>query len=241
MKSKTLNGIIIRRKNIGEADKLITIFTLEEGKISVKARGIRKPKSKLCYQVELFNSGRFHLIEGKKFYTLAGCETKSYVEIASKDLRIYGFFSYCSELLLKLLPDNTPYEDVFKFVLKIWNKAGKVDIRKLNALYDYFNVQVLKFTGFLPNVLTCIKCNQLLNESDSYQGDLNGIYCENCGSVKKNLSKNDVKYIKILYSDNLEQILKLSNLETIRNNFDKICNYYLKDLLGQPIKSREII
>ncbi|PIZ97846.1 MAG: DNA repair protein RecO, partial [Candidatus Levybacteria bacterium CG_4_10_14_0_2_um_filter_35_8] len=55
MNSYKTEGIVIKRRNLGEADKILTIFTKRYGKIQVKAPGIRKINSRRSPHVELLN------------------------------------------------------------------------------------------------------------------------------------------------------------------------------------------
>jgi len=41
-----VEGIILKRRNLGEADRILTVFTLHKGKLPVLAKGVRRPKSK---------------------------------------------------------------------------------------------------------------------------------------------------------------------------------------------------
>ena len=65
MKRYSTTGIILRRVNYGEADRVITFLTPENGKIAVIAKGVRREKSKLAGGVELFSESSITIIEGK--------------------------------------------------------------------------------------------------------------------------------------------------------------------------------
>src|SRR5437773_110507 len=58
-------GIVIRRANLGEADRLVTLFCLDHGKVTVAARGARKMKSRFVGRLELFSHVRALLAVGR--------------------------------------------------------------------------------------------------------------------------------------------------------------------------------
>ena len=65
MRTYTVEGIVIKRQNIGEADKLITLFTETLGKITLLARGIRKSSSRRVGSLELFNQVKVSAARGR--------------------------------------------------------------------------------------------------------------------------------------------------------------------------------
>ncbi|MDQ3123333.1 MAG: DNA repair protein RecO [bacterium] len=65
MKSLTTTGIILRRIDYGEADRIITFLTIDYGRIRVIAKGVRKQKSKLAGGIELFSISELHFIKGR--------------------------------------------------------------------------------------------------------------------------------------------------------------------------------
>ena len=71
--SSTL-ALIIGRRNYREADRLLTIFTEKNGKMIVRAKGVRLSKSKRGGHIELFNTVKVQIIEGRGFPVLAQTE-----------------------------------------------------------------------------------------------------------------------------------------------------------------------
>ena len=67
LNSSKIDGVILKRSNFGEADKLVTIFSKQQGKIKVLAKGIRRIKSKRAPHLELFNYTTLILHHGKSF------------------------------------------------------------------------------------------------------------------------------------------------------------------------------
>jgi DNA repair protein RecO (recombination protein O) len=60
------HGIVLKRTNFGEADRIVQILTPEYGKISMMAKGVRKEKSKLAQAIELFSISEFVIRKGKR-------------------------------------------------------------------------------------------------------------------------------------------------------------------------------
>ena len=61
MRTYKIEGIVLRRRNLGEADRILTVLSRESGKISIKAPGVRRIPSRRSSHVELLNHSKFTL------------------------------------------------------------------------------------------------------------------------------------------------------------------------------------
>ena len=81
MRSFRTEGIIIKRRDFGEADRILTVMTRDHGKIKIKATGVRKITSRRAAHIELLNHTILHLYKGKIFAVLT--EAKMLTDFAS--------------------------------------------------------------------------------------------------------------------------------------------------------------
>lgn len=113
MKSFKTEGIIIKRKNFGEADKIITILTKHYGKIYVKASGVRKISSRRSSHVELLNYSLLSLYRGQAYPILSEAQTINDFFYLKNDLQKITIAFHLCELVDSLCPDNQEQEKVF--------------------------------------------------------------------------------------------------------------------------------
>ena len=95
---RKVTGMILKRRPVGEYDFVVTILTMERGKITAFARSARKPEAKLSGNVELFSYGTFTLFEGRNSYTLLESEIMNYFEFFRTDLTLVCYGTYFLEL-----------------------------------------------------------------------------------------------------------------------------------------------
>jgi len=145
-------GIIIRRFNSGEFDKLLVVYTKEFGKILVKAKSLRKKTAKLRGSLELFNYVHLMLAKGKNIDTVAGATIINCFPNVRGLLPATAALYYISELLDKMVV--APEKDA-----KIWNMVVKsfsfLEEKQDNEtiikkLINRFEHNLVSYLGYLP-------------------------------------------------------------------------------------------
>ena len=112
-------GIIIKRINLGEADKILTILTTDRGKIRVVARGVRRPEAKLGGFLELFRYNEYLLAEGRNLDVVTGASTIESFRQISLNLRKIGLAYYVAEIIDKLVEETQEADRVFELVYSV--------------------------------------------------------------------------------------------------------------------------
>lgn len=144
MASLTVEGIILKRSNFGEADRMITILTKNLGKISVVARGVRKITSRRAGNVELLNLVRIGLFKGKG-YTLTEAESIETFPRIKSNLATTTAAFHILELSGRLLAENDPnfraYDLIRETLLRMEDTPRQIILRA-------FEIKFLNLLGF---------------------------------------------------------------------------------------------
>jgi DNA repair protein RecO (recombination protein O) len=146
MRSFKTEGIVIKRRNFQEADRLITIFSKKNGKITIKAAGVRKISSKRSPHIELLNRCIFNLHQGRTMYTLTEVESLENFSALKKDLEKIGTSYHLCELVDGLCAENQENIEIFELLDKTLKRVQcEDDMKKVS--YD-FELEILKLLGF---------------------------------------------------------------------------------------------
>lgn len=186
MKNLRTEGLVIRSGNYGEADKLLTIFTLDRGKIPAIARGACKTKSKLAACVQLFTRGEFLLYMGKTLATVTQAEIKHSFYTLREDLFKYSYGQYFCELVGKLLEEKVPCPENYWLLLSAFKALeGEGD---MEVLARSFELKFLTLAGYEPYLEGCLACG---GEASSYRLNYKegGLVCSRCASQEGNSLK----------------------------------------------------
>ncbi|HVV66586.1 MAG TPA: DNA repair protein RecO [Candidatus Saccharimonadales bacterium] len=153
MKQILTDGIILKRTDYGEADRIITVLTPERGKLRLMARGVRKVKSKLAGGIELFSTSQLTYIEGKgEIGTLISSRLeKHYGRIVGDIARVQLGYE-----LIKLLDKTTedhPEPDYYYLLEQAFAALddNQVDTELIRL---WFQAQLIRLAGHAPNLQT---------------------------------------------------------------------------------------
>src|SRR5882757_7580474 len=99
MRNLRTEGIVIKRRNYGEADRILTVLTRDYGKISIKATGVRKITSRRSAHIELLNHTTLHLYKKNTFMVLTEAKMLEDFSVIKQDFQKIGLAYHFCELV----------------------------------------------------------------------------------------------------------------------------------------------
>lgn len=176
-------GIILKSYNLREADRILTIYTKDFGKISAVAKGVRRSRSKLRGATQQLTYVDLILYQGKSIDTITQCETKEMFVALREDLHRWAYAVYLVELLDAMVPERQPQVRVFAEFLTALYLLATLEEPETGALF--FTARFLHLLGYQPVLHTCAACHQKIAEGSKVllSAALGGILCGNCSSL----------------------------------------------------------
>lgn len=209
MKRFNAKAIILRRVDYGEADRIITFLTQENGKLAVIARGVRKEKSKLAGGIELFSESQISIIEGKgDLDILASARlVEHFRNILSDYERVTAAYEII-KLVNDVTEDNAGSEfyDVLLGSLKALNNQ---DI-PLVVITSWYKLNVLQLLGSEPDLMKDSEGMKLV-EGKNYRYDISEgrfVHAED-GNVTTDL----IKTWRLIMTQTPELLMKVQGVE----------------------------
>ena len=150
MRTYKTEGIILKRVNYGEADRILTVFTKHYGKIKVLAKGVRRIKSRRGPNIELFNWVVLFLHKGKNFDLLTEAEVKNSLTSLKKNLQKVALAYYFCELVDGLCPQNQEHRKVFDLLLKTFDDLTIGNSESVTATLPNFELELVRELGYWP-------------------------------------------------------------------------------------------
>ncbi|MCX8009008.1 MAG: DNA repair protein RecO [Patescibacteria group bacterium] len=144
-------GIVLKRKNYQERDRILTVYTKEYGKIHVIAKGVRRVSSRRSGHLEVFTNARFTLFKGKTFDSVTEAVAIYQFEAFRQDLQKVSFAYYACELVDRLLPERQEHAIVYDRLLSLFRTLSETYENREYYRHVYeFAFNLLRDLGFLP-------------------------------------------------------------------------------------------
>lgn len=165
MKYHKLSGVIINRHIVKDADRFLTIYTLEEGKISVYAKGVRSVKSKRGSQIDLFSHIKFELFEKNDRRTLTSVELLDGHQISKTTLSNISRLFQIGELVDALTVENDPHTEVYNLLVTALENLSRFETEEY--LYR-FKKKLLELLGYGDRPLTLAQIDDYIESLLDY-------------------------------------------------------------------------
>lgn len=229
-------GIVIKKTDIGEADRILTIFTQDFGKIDALARGIRKLEAKLLGHSELFCQSHFMLSPGTFKPILTGAfTTRNFVSLRSDFNKLNTAFRVAKALDEAIAgPQKEPA--IWNLALSVFSELDSSPSLSAEKIFCFFQANLLKHLGHKPEIWKCANCeNKLIQKNNYFSPQKGGVVCQNCRVAAIGAFPINVETIKILrlfLTKNLTTAKKLklknSELEDLKLVLNRFVNYHFK-------------
>lgn len=185
MKVFETEGIILKSQSLAEADKIVTVLTRAEGVVRLSVRGAKRLKNRFGGRLELFTLADFVYSrkEESELGRLFGLETIESVFHLSNKIAALHVLSYFSELLARIVPPHEPNEVLYRMARTSFAAAAPIadDAAALAFLISYFEIWLLRLTGFLPDFKSCARCQNRLRAAAAFYSALeNQVFCADC-------------------------------------------------------------
>lgn len=242
MKLYKTDAIIIRTRDYGEADRLVTLFTRERGKVQAIAKGTRKPKSRKRGVIQLLTYGGFMLNEGRNLDTIAQCEAISSFHELRQDLDRLAYATYMVELADGFLMANAPDEEFFALLLTTLHLLTHMDPEVLTRAYE---LRLLAGAGFRPELESCVGCQR-----SGWSGQLRfspaagGVLCAQCAvndPAAVPVNAGDMNVLKQLLQFDLRRLQVLKVSPAARKLLARIMRAYIGCRLEKRVKSLDFL
>ena len=180
--TEQLRGLVVRGTDVGDFDRMMTLLTASHGKISVFARGAKRPTSRFLSATQLFCCGDYTLYRGKNSYTLQECEVVCSYFHLRQDLTTLALATYLCDVAADVCLEESDEHSMLQLTLNaLWCLEKESHAPAL--VKGAFEFRCACIIGFLPQLGACGACGAEYGERDMFFDLLNGtLLCDRCQS-----------------------------------------------------------
>jgi DNA repair protein RecO (recombination protein O) len=234
-------GIVLRRRNLGEADRALTLLTREWGKLSVRAKAVRRTSSRLSGRLEPFTHGRFLLARGRALDVVAQVDVVENFAALRDDLDRMAYASLVAELADRMLAEHEPHPEVFRLVLMAQSAITSGDPAIATAWYA---LHLFGALGYLPVSDRCAACGRELSGPQKWSARLGGIVCGSCAredSDAEGIGGEAVGAIRFLLRSRVQEIGRLRLSPAARGQVARAVAVYAENRIESPLRTIRVL
>ena len=211
------NGIVLSSMPVGEADRRLLVLTKELGKISLFARGARRPTSPLVSATRPFAFGRFFLYSGRDSYTLNRAEITEHFETVVMDVEASAYGMYFLELAGRFSQENVDEGALLALLYYSLRALTNERIPKKLAM-RIFEMKALTLEGFAPE----------FTEGEGF-------------AERYRLSKSAVYALNYIERTEIPKLFTFTVTDEVLTEMGRASEDLLARALDRPLKSRDFI
>lgn len=224
-------GIVLSKINVGETDRIYTIYTKEAGKVRFLGKGVRKPNAKLAGSLEPLTLSEIFVAKSQGMGKITGAIVSENFYKIKTDIDILNKINYVLKIFSRVIVEQEQDKNVFEILegfLKSLNKlaGAKGTENKSDILVLGFLFKLLGEMGYQMEVEKCVQCQEKLKPENNYfSATRGGVLCQNCHAVEEKrikISSESIKLIRIILKNKIENLTKLQVAQKDINNLKVI-------------------
>ena len=242
-RSYRAEAVILRRMDLGEADRLMTIFSREHGKLKQVAKGARRPSSRKAGHLELFTHVQIQAARGRDLDVITQVEALNPFSQLRSDLTQVGQASYLIELVDRFTVEAEPNGALFSLLLRsleLLDQGGNA-----HNITRAFELRLLDLVGYRPELFHCVHCKEPIKpEAQYFSFEDGGVLCKECGmkaGPARPMSLAALKVLRHVQREPLSNFQSMRVRTAVRRELDALMEGFLSYLLERKLNTPEFL
>ncbi|HEU5379508.1 MAG TPA: DNA repair protein RecO [Ktedonobacteraceae bacterium] len=254
--SYSTEAMILKRSDLGEADRIVTLFTPHKGKFHAIAKGSRRPVSKLAGHLELLNRSQLQIAVGRNLDIVTQAEVReNFLRLRSELWHMTCGF-YLAELVDRFVEERVPHSDIYTLLLQTLryldadaaaltqqqsqHSASTPQTNgKTPLLLRYFELHLLSAVGYAPSLHNCASCaSELLAQENGFKASLGGVLCSQCSHLwERRLSLNAFKILRYMQEKTWSEAVRVRLNAPLQTELEAVMHSLLRFHLERDLKA----
>ena len=238
-RSYRAQGVVLRHMEYGEADRILTIYTLEYGKVQAIAKGIRKLQSRKAGHLEPFSRVELMLAKGRNLDVISQAQAQNTYEHLRSDLKLIAYAAYVVELLDRFTYEEGEHRLLFNLLVDTLARLDEG--APAQTVVHYYEVQLLDLLGYKPQLQVCAACGEKIKPEDQFfSAKLGGVLCPDSLSADPGAWKVSLvalKYLRHLQRSSWNTVKNLVIPQEIEPELASLLERYLTYLLEYGLRT----
>jgi len=245
-RSLRVEAVVLRHSDWGEADRLLSIYTREAGKLRAVAKGARKLRSRKAGHLEPFTRAALLLARGHDLWIVTQADTLDAYLPLREDLLRTGYASYVVELVDRFSYEEGQNSGIFRLLVETLERVTR-EAEEMNILLAlrYYEIRLLDLMGFRPELFHCVQCGAEIKAEDQFfSAEKGGVICPRCsgsGAFMRPVSINALRFLRHFQRSTYTEACKAHPTAAEMREMEVLLQFYLTYLLERGLNSPEFL
>lgn len=230
-------GVVLKTIKLGEADRIVTLFTRDHGKVRAVAKGIRKTKSRFGGRLEPFTHAALIVYRGRNLDTITQVDILTSFDEVRTDYARLTAAAALAELVEKVTPDRERAVSTYRLLLEGLD-ALRSD--KGDTIVPAFLIKLLSLSGYHPQLTTCAGCGETAAGLGGFSPALGGAVCSVCWRDDRDALEVSVDRLRLLgrlLAADFGEPAEPSEARAVTNVLRRYAEYHLE----RPLRSLRLM
>lgn len=235
-------AVVLRHSDYGEADRILVLYTRENGKVRAIAKGARKIRSRKAGHLEPFTRVSLQMAQGRDMPIVTQAETIDAYLPLREDLLKTGYAAYVAEMIDRFFYEEGENQAVYRLLTDTLERISSLPDAQLAI--RYFELHLLDLLGFRPELFHCLGCGEEIQPQDQFfsiaQG---GVFCPKCGASRTDVipvSVGLLRYLRHLQRSSFAEATRIDRTPldpTLRADMEILLQRYMSYLLERTLNT----
>lgn len=242
-KTLKVEAVVLRHSDWGEADRVLGLFTREQGKLRAIAKGARKVRSRKAGHLEPFTRVALVLARGRDFWIVTQADTIDAYLPLREDLVRTSYAGYVMELLDRFTYEEGENRALFNLLVDTLHRLSEdgdffIPLR-------YFEIRLLDHLGFRPQLQQCVQGGEEIHaENQFFSARAGGVLCPRHGRAapeSRPISVDALRFMRHFQRSSYADARRAQVAQPVQQEMETLIQYYLTYLLERGLNTPQFI
>lgn len=241
------HAIVLRRRDYGDADRILTVLTPNYGKLELIAKGARKTTSRKAGHLELFGHSSLLVAKARTWDIVTEAVNIESFPALRSDLDKIGHANYLAEMVDSFTETDDENQAVWDLLLLAMQELNTLDMGSAAAqiLPHWFQLHLLALAGFQPQLFECLGCDAELEPVTNFISlPEGGVLCPQCAAGRRDVEAIEpdvLKVLRFIQTRGWSSVRSVYVRPHILQRVDNLLHRYLLTVLERQLKSVDFL
>lgn len=231
--------VVLRQRRLGEADKILTLYSPVYGKFDAVAKGVRKLTSRKAGHLEVLSYSHLLLATGQNLDIITQAQTIESFLALRQDLERLSRALYVAEVVDRFTEIREENPALFRLLLDTLHRLA--ERRELDLALRYFELHLLGLVGYQPQLGRCVHCDGTLVPGQNFwTASGGGVLCPSCQAheaIVRSLSLNGLKVLRLMQQAPFAAVARVRIAPPLAAELERCLRESIRYLLEREVRT----